>query len=49
MTDNWKSYICRVNESLASIFVNLGLRDEVPCVVKTMAALGVGPFSISQT
>jgi len=34
MTDNWKSYILRVNESLASIFVNLGLRDEVPVTSK---------------
>jgi uncharacterized protein (TIGR01619 family) len=34
MTDNWKSYICRVNESLASIFVNLALRDEVPMLSK---------------
>jgi uncharacterized protein (TIGR01619 family) len=35
MTDNWKSYICNVNDSIASIFVNLGLRDEVPILSKT--------------
>jgi Family of unknown function (DUF695) len=35
MTDNWKSYICNVNDSVASIFVNLGLRDEVPILSKT--------------
>jgi len=30
MTDNWKSYFCNVNDSPASIFVNLGVRDDVP-------------------
>jgi uncharacterized protein (TIGR01619 family) len=30
MTDNWKPYICNVNEKLASILVNLGLRESVP-------------------
>jgi uncharacterized protein (TIGR01619 family) len=30
MTDNWKPYICNVNGKLASILVNLGLRDSVP-------------------
>jgi uncharacterized protein (TIGR01619 family) len=30
MTDNWKPYLCNVNDKLASIFVNLGLRDAVP-------------------
>jgi regulator of RNase E activity RraB len=34
MAENWKSYFCNVNGSLASIFVNLGLRDEVPIVSK---------------
>jgi uncharacterized protein (TIGR01619 family) len=30
MTDNWKPYLCNVNEKLASILVNLGLRESVP-------------------
>jgi hypothetical protein len=30
MTDNWKPYLCNVNGKLASILVNLGLRDSVP-------------------
>jgi uncharacterized protein (TIGR01619 family) len=30
MTDNWKPYICNVNGRLASILVNLGLRNSVP-------------------
>ena len=30
MTENWKAYFCNVNDKLASIFVNLGLRGEVP-------------------
>jgi uncharacterized protein (TIGR01619 family) len=30
MTDNWKPYLCNVNSKLASILVNLGLRDSVP-------------------
>jgi uncharacterized protein (TIGR01619 family) len=30
MMDNWKSYFCNVNDSPASIFVNLGVRDDVP-------------------
>jgi uncharacterized protein (TIGR01619 family) len=34
MTDNWKSYFCNVNDNLASIFVNLGLRDDVPILSK---------------
>ena len=35
MTENWKSYICNVNDRIASIFVNLGLRDEIPILSKT--------------
>jgi uncharacterized protein (TIGR01619 family) len=34
MTDNWKPYLCNVNGKLASIFVNLGLRGEVPILSK---------------
>lgn len=34
MTENWRSYCCRVNDSLASIFVDLGLRDHVPISAK---------------
>ena len=34
MTDNWKPYLCNVNEKLASIFVDLGLRGEVPILSK---------------
>jgi regulator of RNase E activity RraB len=30
MTDNWKPYLCSVNGKLASILVNLGLRESVP-------------------
>jgi hypothetical protein len=30
MSDNWKSYLCRVNDSVASIRFDLGLRGEVP-------------------
>jgi uncharacterized protein (TIGR01619 family) len=30
MTENWKSYLCNVNGKLASIFVNLSLRADVP-------------------
>ena len=34
MTENWKPYLCNVNGKLASIFVNLGLRDAVPIASK---------------
>jgi uncharacterized protein (TIGR01619 family) len=34
MTGNWKFYICNVNDKLASIFVDLGLRDEAPLLSK---------------
>lgn len=34
MTENWKPYLCNVNDKLASIFVNLGLRGEVPIASK---------------
>jgi len=34
MTENWKPYLCKVNEKLASIFVNLGLRGEAPILSK---------------
>jgi regulator of RNase E activity RraB len=34
ITDNWKPYICNVNGKLASILVNLGLRDAVPITSK---------------
>jgi uncharacterized protein (TIGR01619 family) len=34
MADNWKPYLCNVNGELASIFVNLGLRGEVPIASK---------------
>jgi uncharacterized protein (TIGR01619 family) len=34
MTENWRSYFCNVNDSLASIFVNLGLRNDVPILSK---------------
>ena len=30
MTENWKPYLCNVNGKIASIFVNLGLRESVP-------------------
>jgi uncharacterized protein (TIGR01619 family) len=30
MTDNWKPYLCNVNSKLASILVNLELRQSVP-------------------
>jgi uncharacterized protein (TIGR01619 family) len=35
MTDNWKPYLCNVNGKLASVFVNLGLRDSVPIASKS--------------
>lgn len=35
MADKWKSYFCNVNDHPASIFVNLGLRDDVPILSKT--------------
>ena len=34
MTENWRSYFCNVNDRLASIFVNLGLRSDVPILSK---------------
>jgi uncharacterized protein (TIGR01619 family) len=34
MTENWKPYLCNVNGKLASIFVNLGLRGDVPMLAK---------------
>lgn len=34
MEDNWKSYLCRVNDKLASILVNLALRDVAPVLSK---------------
>jgi hypothetical protein len=30
MADNWKPYLCNVNSKLASVLVNLGLRDSIP-------------------
>jgi hypothetical protein len=30
MMDNWKPYLCNVDEKLASILVNLGLRESLP-------------------
>lgn len=30
MGEEWASYFCKVNGSLASIFINLGLRDDAP-------------------
>jgi uncharacterized protein (TIGR01619 family) len=34
MADNWKPYLCNVNGKLASILVNLGLRDSAPITSK---------------
>jgi uncharacterized protein (TIGR01619 family) len=34
MTENWRPYLCKVNEQLASIFVNLGLREAAPVASK---------------
>jgi hypothetical protein len=34
MKDNWKPYLCRVNDKLASILVNLALRDVAPVMSK---------------
>ena len=34
MTDNWKPYLCNVNSKLASLLVNLGLRDSAPITSK---------------
>jgi uncharacterized protein (TIGR01619 family) len=34
MTENWKPYLCNVNNKIASIFVNLGLRESVPIASK---------------
>jgi uncharacterized protein (TIGR01619 family) len=34
MTENWKPYLCNVNGKLASIFVNLGLREAAPIASK---------------
>lgn len=34
MTDDWASYLCNVNDKLASIFLNLGLRPEAPIASK---------------
>ena len=30
MSENWKPYLCNVNGKIASIFVDLGLRESVP-------------------
>jgi uncharacterized protein (TIGR01619 family) len=34
MADNWKPYLCNVNGKIASIFVNLGLRESAPMASK---------------
>jgi uncharacterized protein (TIGR01619 family) len=34
MTENWKTYLCNVNGKLASILVNIGLREDVPMALK---------------
>lgn len=34
MTENWKPYLCKINDKLASIFVNLGLGGEAPIASK---------------
>ena len=34
MAENWKSYLCNVNEKLSSIFVNLSLINETPVLSK---------------
>lgn len=35
MAENWKSFFCKVNDSLASVFVNVALRSEVPVISKS--------------
>jgi hypothetical protein len=47
MTENWKPYLCNVNDRLASIFVNLGLRGKASNSIKAVAALDLGLFSIA--
>jgi regulator of RNase E activity RraB len=34
MEDDWNSYLCKVNDSIASIYLNLGLRQEAPILGK---------------
>jgi len=34
MTDQWDFYFCTVNDSLASIFLNMGLREQAPLPAK---------------
>lgn len=34
MVDDWASYFCKVNDKLASIFLNLGLASEAPMTLK---------------
>jgi len=34
MTENWSFYFCQVNGALASIFVDMGLKNEVPILSK---------------
>lgn len=34
MPDDWVSYFCKVNDKPASIFVNLGLRENVPDIAR---------------
>ena len=34
MAENWKPYLCNVNGRIASIFVNLGLRESLPMTAK---------------
>jgi uncharacterized protein (TIGR01619 family) len=34
MAENWKSYLCNVNDRLASIALNLGLNEEAPIEIK---------------
>lgn len=39
MTENWKSYLCNVNGKLASIFVNLGLRQSAKLITITLGLI----------
>jgi len=44
MSDQWDSYICNVNDKLASIFLDLGIRTSVPDPIRPWLLWAFVPF-----
>ena len=42
MPEDWNFYLCNVNDVLASVFLDLGLRELVPEKGKPKSTVGMG-------